>query len=93
MADRRSESAAGNDVYLVATKEMSDDVAYQVVKVLWDYNEELAASIPVLKEWRRDRMVTKNATIPYHPGVIRFFREKGVWTKEMDALQAKLMGE
>src|SRR3989338_6452200 len=29
-----------NDVYLVATKEMSDDVAYQVVKVLWDYNEE-----------------------------------------------------
>jgi len=82
-----------NDIYLVATKEMSDEVAYQVVKVLWDYNEELGASMPVLKDWRRERMVTRNATIPYHPGAIKFLTEKGAWTKEMDTLQAKLLGE
>jgi len=82
-----------NDIYLVATKEMGDEVAYQVVKVLWEYNEELAASMPVLKDWRRERMVTRNATIPYHPGAIKFLKEKGAWTKEMDTLQAKLLGE
>jgi hypothetical protein len=36
-------------------------------------------------------MVSDKAFIPYHSGAIKFFRERGIWTKEMEALQAKLL--
>ena len=80
-----------NDVYLVGTRQLSDDAAYAVVKALWENTKELWAAYPALASWRHERMVSKNAFIPYHPGAIRFFKEKGVWDKTMDDLQAKLL--
>jgi len=82
-----------NDIYLVAAKELSDEAAYEVVKVLWDFNAELGAAYPALKAWRRERMVSKNATIPYHPGAVKFFQEKGIWPSDMQALQARLLAQ
>jgi TRAP transporter TAXI family solute receptor len=82
-----------NDIYLVASKDFSDQAAYETVKALWEYNQELGAAYPSLKAWRRERMLSKDAFIPYHPGAIKFFKEKGVWTKEMEALQAKLLAQ
>jgi uncharacterized protein len=82
-----------NDIYLVATKFMSDEVAYEILKTIWEHNEELAPIHPALKEWSRQRMVNQNAFIPYHPGAIKFLKEKGAWGKEMDALQARLLAE
>jgi len=82
-----------NDVYLVASKELSDEAAYEVVKALWENNKELGEAYSALRAWVPGRMVSKEAYIPYHPGAIKFFKEKGKWGKEMDALQAKLLAE
>lgn len=82
-----------NDIYLVAAKNLSDEAAYEVVKTLWEYNQELGAAYPLLKEWQRDRMVGDRGMIPYHPGAIKFFKENGVWSKEMDSLQARLLAQ
>ena len=82
-----------NDIYLVASKELGDEAVYEVVKALWEYNQELGDAYPALKSWRREGMVSKKAYIPYHPGAIKFFKEKQVWSKEMEALQAKLLSQ
>ena len=82
-----------NDIYLVATKGLSDDAAYAIIKALWDNPKELAAAYSALASWQQSRMVSKNAFIPYHPGAIRFYKEKGVWNKQMDDLQAKLLAQ
>ncbi len=82
-----------NDIYLVASKDFSNQAAYDTVKALWEYNQELGAAYPSLKDWRRERAVSKDAFIPYHPGAIKFFKEKGIWTKEMEARQAKLLAQ
>lgn len=82
-----------NDIYLVGGKELSDEVAYQVVKTLWEHQSELGAAFHLLKSWVRDRMVSKRAVIPYHPGAVKLFKEKGAWSNEMDALQARLLSQ
>ncbi len=82
-----------NDIYLVAAKALSDESAYAIVKALWEHNPELGQAYPALKAWRRERMVSRSAVIPYHPGAVKFFKEKQAWSKEMEALQAKLLGQ
>lgn len=82
-----------NDVYLVASKELSDEAAYTIVKSMWEHNDELAEAHRALTAWRRGRMVSGKAFIPYHPGAIRFFREVGEWSGQMDDLQAQRMAE
>ena len=82
-----------NDIYLVGTKDLSEDAAYTVVKALWDNTKELWAAYAALASWRQDRMVSRKAFIPYHPGAIKFYKEKGVWNEQMDDLQAKLLAQ
>lgn len=82
-----------SDIYLVAAKTLSEDAAYEILKVIWDNNQELGPAHPSLREWTRDRMASDKPFIPYHPGAVKFFKEKGIWSKEMGSIQAKLLSE
>jgi TRAP-type uncharacterized transport system substrate-binding protein len=68
-------------------------VAYDIVKNLWDYNQELGAIHVRLKDWSTDRFVNSTNVIPYHPGAIKFYKEKGIWTQEMEQRQDQLVAE
>lgn len=81
------------DFYLVGAEKLSNDAAYLIVKTLWEYDKELAPIHIRLKEWTKDRFVSKNATVPYHPGAINFYKSVGAWNPEMDQLQKKLLEE
>jgi TRAP transporter TAXI family solute receptor len=81
------------DFYLAGSEKLSDDVAYNVVKTLWEHDKELGSIHARLKDWTKERFVTTKATIPYHPGAIQFYKEIGVWKAEMDNLQKQLLEE
>ncbi len=76
--------------FLSVRKDMDENVAYTLVKTLIENVDDLTRLNPDLAEG-----TLKNALIgpvaPYHPGAVRYFKEKKVWTKEMDSLQAKLL--
>ena len=77
--------------YMFSNAAISDDTAYAIVKAIWDYNDELGDIHPILKQWTRAGMATTDATIPFHPGAIRFYKEAGVWSAALDAAQKKTM--
>jgi TRAP transporter TAXI family solute receptor len=83
----------GYDIYLVGRKSLSDEAAYQIVKALWEQYKDMGQIHVLLKDWTPDKYVTKEALIPYHPGAVKFYKEKGAWTAEMAKLQESLLAK
>jgi hypothetical protein len=81
---------AANDTYIVAPTGLSEDVVGAFLKAVWEGNDELRKVTPRMRAWAREGMVSKEAAIPFHPGAVAFFREKGAWSAEMEALQRQL---
>lgn len=79
------------DMYLVGHKALPNDVVHAVVKSIWDNTDKLAPLHPSLQEWTRERAVTLDATIPYHPAAIQFYKEKNAWPTKMDETQKRLV--
>ena len=81
------------DIYLASRAGLPDDAVYQITKALWENYKEFAPIHPLLKDWTTERFVSKEARIPYHPGAIKFYKERGAWTSEMDRLQRELLAQ
>lgn len=81
----------GRNFDLISRPDLSDDTAYLIVKTVWENDAELAPHHPQLKDWVKDRFVGLQATAPYHPGAIRFYKEVGVWNAEIQARQNELL--
>lgn len=81
------------DIYLIGREDLSDEAAYHIAKALWEHHKDLGSIHVLLKDWTPERFLTKEALIPYHPGAIKFYKEKGVWTDEMAKLQEALLAK
>lgn len=73
-------SVAQNN-FLVATAEMPDDVAYNLVKSLWEGLEELKGSHAVIAQFDIEKALEGTSGIPIHPGAEKFYKEKGIIKK------------
>ena len=62
---------------LVANGKMSDKVAYDIVKTLFEKRDEVAMAHGEAKAITLDKQNNKNTTIPWHPGAEKYFKEKG----------------
>jgi len=81
------------NINLLASKYLSEEAAYQIVKTIWDYNKELIPIHGVFRQWTHARMIHKKPVVPYHDGAIRFFKEKNLWTDELDKIQKGLLAK
>lgn len=75
---------------LSASAQLSDAAAYEMVKALWDHYKELGPIYHWLTEWT-PKTFTNEPVIPFHPGAIKLYKEKGVWTAALEQNQQKLM--
>jgi len=76
---RQDTALVSYDIYLTASKDLSDNAAYEIVRALWDFEQELLAKGTQFAGWTRERAADPNAVIPYHPGALRFYRERRAW--------------
>jgi hypothetical protein len=63
--------------YLVTSTAVSDDLAYQMTKLIFESLPELANSHVAGKDIRL-QTAASGSPIPLHPGAIRYYKEKGV---------------
>jgi TRAP transporter TAXI family solute receptor len=63
---------------LIVKDTMSDELAYELTKVLFDRQPDLAAIHPEAKKLNVDTAV-HGSPAPFHPGAIRYYEERGAW--------------
>ena len=67
-------------------QEMSEDLVYQMMKALYDNPKEKDAIHPQARQWNLENMFRgaeyTTKYISFHPGSVKYLKEKGVW-KEM----------
>jgi TRAP transporter TAXI family solute receptor len=63
---------------LVADAKLSDQLAYDIVKTLFDRKEDLVRVHAEAKNFDLKNQTSGAAVIPYHPGAKKYFAEKGV---------------
>jgi len=63
---------------LVANADMPDKVAYDIVKTFIEKRDDLIAVHGEAKSITLENQSSKNSPIPWHPGAVKYFGEKGV---------------
>ena len=67
---------------LWASKDVSDNVVYDVVKSIYDNEEAFHAASPLWRSHRSKTMSTDfGPEMQYHPAAIRFFEDVGIWSR------------
>lgn len=81
------------EIYIVTHKDFPEDAAYQIIKAMWEFNKELPPIHLKFSEWTPETFASKNLTTPYHPGSVKFLKEKKLWSKELEAKQKELLAQ
>jgi hypothetical protein len=67
---------AVNAVLIIRT-DIKEEVAYSIVKALFENQSELAASHAKGKELNL-KTASSGVSIPFHPGAVKYYKEKGL---------------
>jgi len=63
---------------LVAHQSMDEKTAYTIVKTIFDKREDLIRAHKEAENFKLENQKTEASSIPWHPGAIKYFAEKGI---------------
>ncbi|MGH6924983.1 MAG: TAXI family TRAP transporter solute-binding subunit [Propylenella sp.] len=66
-------------IVMLTSKNTPDDLVYKVVEAVFPNKEQLVAGHPSFNNFTPEGMAVQHDRLEYHPGAIKFFREKGIW--------------
>lgn len=65
-------------IMLICDEKVPDDVAYELVKVMWENIDSIKATNKVVEGMNLEDAAKDTAGIPLHPGALKYYKEKGV---------------
>ena len=74
----------------VATKDATDELTYSLTKAVMENYEDIKDSGPSMSGYQLSKQ-NLSWVMPYHPGAIAYFKEKGVWTDKDEAHNKNLL--
>lgn len=81
------------DSYLVASADASDAQVTMMLEALWEHSDDLLDVHPSMRGFTNENAVTDSPVMPYHPAAVAFYKDKGVWSDEMQAQQDALLDQ
>jgi len=63
-------------IALIVHPDLDTELVYQMTKAVWEHIEELYAGVDSMREVKWNRSLLEQMPVPYHPGVMKYFREK-----------------
>jgi TRAP transporter TAXI family solute receptor len=63
---------------LVAHENLSEQAAYNIVKTIFEKRQELIAVHKEAENFKLENQKQAATPIPFHPGAVRYFKERGV---------------
>ena len=66
---------------LVAHQSMDDKTAYNIVKAVFEHRQELINVHKEAENIKLENQKTETSPIPWHPGAVKYFAEKGIKIK------------
>src|SRR5882672_1040915 len=63
---------------LVANEKMTDDIAYAIVKIIFDKKADLVAVHKEAENVDYKYQIKASSPVPWHPGALKYFADKGV---------------
>lgn len=75
---------------LLALDDLPEDLVYEICKAIGDHPDELKAIHPTSKHWIAN-LGSMDTPLPYHDGVIKYLKEKGMWTSQHESWQKALL--
>lgn len=68
-----------------------DETVYKIVKGILENNELFVSYHHQAADWTLENTLT-NVQLPFHDGAVRYFKDRGAWTPELEARQKELLG-
>ncbi|MFP3156053.1 TAXI family TRAP transporter solute-binding subunit [Lachnospiraceae bacterium ZAX-1] len=78
---------------IVVREDVEDDTVYAMARILLEDQAELAKVAADLEYWTEKVACTPDSMYPYHAGAIRYYKEIGIWTDEMDKWNNEVLAE
>jgi TRAP transporter TAXI family solute receptor len=72
-------SAIGDICHIFVRADMPEDQVYNITKAIMDHAADLKEAVPCGEDYTLQNAVITAKTIPFHPGAIKYYKEKGVW--------------
>jgi TRAP transporter TAXI family solute receptor len=66
-------------IVLLTNRSVPDDLVYTVVQAAHGNKPSLVAGHPSFNAFTPEGMTVQHERLQYHPGAIKFFKEKGIW--------------
>lgn len=72
-------------------EDLDSEIVYEIVKVVLEHHDEWVGTHPQAKAWGLDKKPVTIAAEPYHEGAKKYYKEKKLWTDEVQKHNEKLM--
>jgi TRAP transporter TAXI family solute receptor len=82
---------AGIDDFLNTSTDVSEDLAYRIIKTIYESWPELRRDYSQMADTPIEAVAPVNIVHPYHEGAVRYYREIGVWTDAHQRNQERLL--
>jgi uncharacterized protein len=73
----------GSPAFLGCRSDLHEDLAYQLMKALYEHSAERDAIHPQAKQWSPENIFRGADFVaqyfPFHPGAVKYLKERGLW--------------